>query len=205
MYKTIKELNIGEIVVEKSRFIAAVMPVSSESMANEFIEKRRKENYAAKHHVFAYILNNGVERFSDDGEPKGTGGMPILEILRKQGFSNVIVVVTRYFGGVLLGTGGLSRAYSDATLKALENAKISIMRECATANISISYTFYTPIEKIIKSNGGIIVNSNFGENVSMELILPIENYGKLKTECINTTANKCKIIRQDDIFYDIIT
>lgn len=205
MYKTIKELNIGEIVVEKSRFIAAVMPVSSESMANEFIEKRRKENYAAKHHVFAYILNNGVERFSDDGEPKGTGGMPILEILRKQGFSNVIVVVTRYFGGVLLGTGGLSRAYSDATLKALENAKISMMRECATASISISYTFYTPIEKIIKSNGGIIVNSNFGENVSMEIILPIENYGKLETNCINTTANKCKIIRQDDIFYDIIT
>ena len=90
MYKTIKELNTGEIVVEKSRFIAAVSPVSSESMANAFIEERRKLNFAAKHHVFAYVLNNGVERFSDDGEPHGTAGKPMLDCINKQKIENVL-------------------------------------------------------------------------------------------------------------------
>ena len=124
-YRTIYRGGEDEIVEKKSRFIATVVPVNTEEEALEFVEKTRKKYWDARHNCYAYILgdNNEVQRFSDDGEPSGTAGKPILEVITGNECSNCLCVVTRYFGGVLLGTGGLIRAYTNAAKDALDNSR----------------------------------------------------------------------------------
>ena len=132
-FKTIENKSVfGEIVEKKSKFIANVFRVESVREAEELIKSVKKEHYNAKHNCFAYLIyesNNIVKKCSDDGEPSGTAGVPLLEILEKEQIYNVLVVVTRYFGGVLLGTGGLVRAYSDSLKKALENTRYVIQEQ----------------------------------------------------------------------------
>ena len=125
MFNSIKENVSGEIIEKKSRFIANIFYIESESEAEDIIKEIKKEYYDARHNCFAYIIDReNISKFSDDGEPSGTAGVPILNILKGRNLSNILVIVTRYFGGTLLGTGGLVRAYSDATIEALKNADI---------------------------------------------------------------------------------
>ena len=114
-YKTVKDIGIAEIVEKRSRFIASVRPVSSEEDALEYLNMLKQKYWDARHNVYAYIIReNNIMRYSDDGEPSGTAGVPVLDILKREELTDVIVVVTRYFGGILLGTGGLVHAYSKA-------------------------------------------------------------------------------------------
>lgn len=128
----------GEIVEKKSRFIANVFPVDSEEQALEIIEKTKKQYWDARHNCFAFVIgkNNEVQRFSDDGEPQGTAGKPILEVLTKGNIHNTLIIVTRYFGGTLLGTGGLVRAYGQSSKAAIENSRL--LRVCEGVSFQLS-------------------------------------------------------------------
>ena len=180
-YKTVRTSAEGEYEEKRSRFIGSVIPCTTESEALEFIEKRKKETFGARHNVYAYILrDNNIIRFSDDGEPHSTAGMPTLEVLRKQGLTDCCMVVTRYFGGVLLGTGGLVRAYTAAASKAVENAGIAVMRECFLVVVKCSYSDHSAVERLIADCGGKASNNEFAENVTVSFSITAENFENCK-------------------------
>ncbi len=132
----------------------------------------KSEFYDAKHNVFAYIIKDKAERFSDDGEPQGTAGMPVLEVLRRRELINTAVVVTRYFGGILLGAPGLLRAYSHTASLAVEASGIAVMAHCDIVRFSCGYDFYALAEKLSNSFGGHINNRDFGAEVGLEILFP---------------------------------
>ena len=160
-----------EIVEKKSRFIARIMRITSEKEAAEKINEIKKEFRDARHHVFAYRLANGNERFSDDGEPSGTAGVPILDILRGEKIENVLVVVTRYFGGILLGTGGLVKAYSTATKEAILEVKKVEMRLCTEYKITIDYNYYDILNHYLRKNEIVIKNVDYSEKINVFVIV----------------------------------
>ena len=151
---TVKRAAAATIEERKSEFIANVAPVSSEEEAREFIDSIKKKYYDARHNVFAYVLDGGsVSRFTDDGEPKGSAGIPVLNVLKMTGVDGVCVVVTRYFGGILLGTGGLVRAYSAAAKAALDEAGIAVMRQYDICTVRCSYSDHGKISSKLDSCG----------------------------------------------------
>lgn len=167
IYKTIEKAFHAEYTVERSRFIAEIVPVSSLNEAAEFFEKEKKKYWDAKHHVTAFSLKDGTLRCSDDGEPSGTAGMPVLEAIKSSGITECAAVVTRYFGGVLLGTGGLVRAYSTAAAMALKKAEPVTFSECDVFKISLPYSKYQSVLKYLSDNECLICDTDFGENVSL--------------------------------------
>ena len=181
-YITIKKNIETELVVKKSKFIANFIKVSSKEQAEEEIKKLRKKYFDARHHCISYrILENEkiVERFSDDGEPSGTAGGPMLNILQKNNLINVLVVVTRYFGGILLGTGGLVRAYSDSVLKAIEESEkleVLIGREC---EVGIEYSNFEKFKYYCKNNGISIEDSSYTEEIVCKIQMEEEIKEKL--------------------------
>ena len=149
-YKTILRAADAEFVEKKSRFIGHVRPVSTEEEALAFLAEMRARYWDASHNVYAYrIREGGAQRYSDDGEPQGTSGLPSLDVLRKSGVTDVIAVVTRYFGGTLLGAGGLVRAYSHTVSLALQQAGIAVMRVCTLAQLTCSYSQYGRVAALI--------------------------------------------------------
>lgn len=180
-YQTISKPATAEYIEKRSRFIGYIKPITTVEQANQFIEQVKSENYDAKHVVFAYVLRNGnIERYSDAGEPQGTAGMPTLDVLRKSGVTDAIIVTVRYFGGILLGGGGLVRAYSKAASEALQCAGILTMKKCMQMKTEISYNQNTPVTRIINSAGAIITDTDYSENVTIYFSLSNE-----KTEDIN--------------------
>lgn len=170
-YTTIeKEVN-GEIVEKKSKFIANIFPIESEEQAFKKLEEIRKFHRDARHNVFVYRIANGNERASDDGEPSGTAGVPILDILRGMKLQNVLVVVTRYFGGILLGTGGLVRAYIDSTKEALQKAKLKEKVLKIEYNIEIPYSYYDKISHFCRKGGYQIVDSTYSDMVNIFVVV----------------------------------
>ena len=168
MFKTIAQDVEAEIVEKKSKFIANVYYIQKEEEAQKKIEQIRKIYYDARHHCFAYRIETKeekVERMSDDGEPSGTAGAPLLNILRKQDLSNVLVVVTRYFGGILLGTGGLVRAYSDACIQALETAQIVEEQQGMEICIGIAYENLEKWKYMCQKQNIHILQIEYGEKV----------------------------------------
>lgn len=167
-YKTPKCCAQDEYVVKHSRFIGYIKPVTTEKEAQDFIGEISKKHWDAKHNVYAYILREGgVKRFSDDGEPQGTAGMPVLSVLEKEELTDCVVVVTRYFGGVLLGGGGLVRAYSHSAKIAVDAAGVAEMCLWSRCKIQSDYTFYGKLETFIRDFGGVTENSDFGESVTV--------------------------------------
>ena len=167
-YLTIKGNVETEIVVKKSKFIASLIKVTSKEQAEEEIKKIKKKYFDARHNCVSYrVLEDEkiVERFSDDGEPSGTAGGPMLNILQKNNLVNVLIVVTRYFGGILLGTGGLVRAYSDSLIKAIELS--TKVEKClgTELNVYIKYTYYETFKHYCKKNNINIVDSQYLENI----------------------------------------
>lgn len=162
-----------EIVEKKSRFIAAVEPVESEEDALAFIEAVRKKHWDARHHCFAYVIGdrNELARCSDDGEPQGTAGRPMLDVLLNEGIHNVVVVVTRYFGGVLLGTGGLVRAYSGAVKAGLASSVIITRMNGIKLEICTDYAGLGKIQYILGQRGIRILNSEYTDAVRLEVLL----------------------------------
>ena len=161
-----------EFVEKKSRFIGRVWPVESEEAALEKIQAMKKQHYDASHNCWAYIIRDGAVRFSDDGEPGGTAGMPILQVLQREGLFNVVCVVTRYFGGILLGAGGLVRAYTKGAKIAVDAAGKSMKRVWAVLYVPCPYSFYERVKLEVAAFGGIIRNTDFTSEVEMEILLP---------------------------------
>ncbi|MBR0302285.1 MAG: YigZ family protein [Clostridia bacterium] len=165
---TVKRAAAATIEERKSEFIANVAPVSSEEEAREFIDSIKKKYYDARHNVFAYVLDGGsVSRFTDDGEPKGSAGIPVLNVLKMTRVDGVCVVVTRYFGGILLGTGGLVRAYSAAAKAALDEAGIAVMRQYDICTVRCSYSDHGKISSKLDSCGAHLEGCDFADDVLM--------------------------------------
>ena len=162
----------AEYVDKKSRFIGQVQYVSSVSEAMQFVDAVRRKYSDATHNVWAYVLSDGQMRWSDDGEPGGTSGQPTLNVFRSAGVCDVACVVTRYFGGILLGSGGLVRAYSKAASLALEAAGKARMAEWAAASVECSYAQYERIRRLLEACGAAELSGDFGEHVIISCLLP---------------------------------
>ena len=173
-YKTVYEGREAEIIEKKSRFIATVQPVHSEEEALAFIESMKKKYWNATHNCFAYVIGEQfqIQRCSDDGEPSGTAGKPMLDVLLGEEIHDAAVVVTRYFGGTLLGTGGLVRAYSGATKAGLEASLVIIKKHGQKLTIETDYTGLGKIQYILGQRGLTILNSIYTDKVVLEVLLP---------------------------------
>ena len=170
-YKTIPALGTDECVIKKSRFIGQVLPVTTAEEATAFVSEIKRKHWDARHNVWAYVLRDGQRRYSDDGEPQGTAGMPVLDVLQKGGLMDCVVVVTRYFGGVLLGASGLVRAYTGACKAAIDAAGIVTMAPTKTLQIKSDYSFYGKLQTLVPLYDGVVLNTEFGEQVVTELRL----------------------------------
>lgn len=182
MFKTIAENASGEIIEKKSKFIANMFYVESVKEAEEKIKEIKKKYYDARHNCFAFSIyteNGKIDRFSDDGEPSGTAGAPMLNILNSQNLCNVLVVVTRYFGGILLGTGGLLRAYTDSMQKALENSKIIEKDYGIICKYKISYEDLEKIKYYFKQENIKIIDFEYAEFVEITVEITEEKYQKI--------------------------
>ena len=177
---SIKENVQTEIVVKKSKFICNLIKVESQEEAEEYIKKIKRKYYDARHNCVAYrVIENEqvVEKSSDDGEPSGTAGGPMLNILKKNNLGNVLVVVTRYFGGILLGTGGLVRAYSDATKKAIQKSELLFQKDGFEIELETDYSNLENFKYYCKSNDINIINIDYSENIRIKILL-YSNRGK---------------------------
>ncbi len=167
-YITVSRRYDEEYIINKSRFIGYCAPVTTQEQAVEFINEIRKRHSDATHNVYAYqIRSPEYSRYSDDGEPQGTAGVPVLDVIKKNGLTDVCVVVTRYFGGILLGAGGLVRAYSHSAKIAVEGANIIRMSPCSVLKVRCDYGFYGRLSTLVPEFGGIIEETDFGENVTL--------------------------------------
>ncbi len=193
----------AEIVEKKSRFIATIRPVESEEEANSFIDEMKKKYYDARHNCSAFVIGSKgqLTRSSDDGEPSGTAGRPMLEVLLGSEIRNIAVVVTRYFGGTLLGTGGLVRAYSGAVKKALEECETARQHFGVRLKIKTDYNSVGKIQYILSSKNIDIEDSIYAENVEMTVIVPIEDYDRLCKEVIEATSARAVLNEMDRIYY----
>ena len=172
-YRTIRSAASAEFIEKKSRFIGHICPVASQEQATEFIRQKKSEFWDATHNVYAYVLRDGqTRRYSDDGEPQGTAGIPALDVLIKEELTDCVVVVTRYFGGTLLGTGGLVRAYSHGSKIAVDAGGIVTMALCAQLEICCDYTFYGRLTALIPEMGGVIGDTFFTDAVTVQCKMP---------------------------------
>lgn len=193
-YFITSEKGHGEVVEKKSRFIAHVIPVNSEEEALEIIESLKKEYWDARHNCYAFVCgaNNEVQRFSDDGEPQGTAGKPILEVLLNKNVHNTLILVTRYFGGTLLGTGGLIRAYGQAALEGLKDAKIEEVFEGVAFELSVDYESIGKIKYNMVQFGVGDAEEEYGEEVTLQIQMKKADFEKFKTNVIDATSGKAK-------------
>lgn len=164
-----------EFTEKRSRFIGRIWPVETEEEALSKIQEMKKQHYDATHNCWAYIIHGGAVRFSDDGEPGGTAGMPMLQVLQREGLNNVVCVVTRYFGGILLGAGGLVRAYTRGAKIAVDAAEKSIKRVWTVLYVPCPYSFYERVKLEIEAFGGILRSTDFGAEVDMQILFPQAN------------------------------
>ena len=179
----------AELTEKRSRFIARVWPVEAESEALAHIKEMREKHWDATHNVYAYILReNNVMRYSDDGEPGGTSGMPTLSVFRGEKIENVCCVVTRYFGGILLGTGGLVRAYSAAAKRALDAAGVSEMALWRGKLLGCAYSQYERIRRLLDESGAVVEDTDFGTDVVIEALLRADRTEEFDRRLTELTA-----------------
>ncbi|MBR1971108.1 MAG: YigZ family protein [Clostridia bacterium] len=201
MYKLVKNQARTETVINKSRFIGTSFSCSSEEEARKIVEQIRKEYSDATHNCYAFIfdtLGNGM-RYSDDGEPQGTAGLPILEVIKNKGLVNTGVVITRYFGGVKLGAGGLVRAYAGAAADVLNNSEIVEMCEGVIFNVIVDYTLSNVIEKSF--GNALILSKEYSEVITYQLIVKKEQYQDLSSKITDFANGKVQIIKIKEEFY----
>lgn len=190
-YKTVEFESKDEFVEQRSRFIGYVKPVQSEEQALEFINEKRQKHWDATHNVYAYVLREGkIQRYSDDGEPHGTAGVPVLDVILKSGVTDAVVVVTRYFGGILLGAGGLVRAYTKGAKIALAAGNIIEMELCFSARLKCDYGLYGKISGLIPSNGGVIDNTEFTDCVEIEYHINESGLNSFRKQLADSTCGK---------------
>ena len=202
-YVTVKAFGQAEIVEKKSRFIANVKPITSEDDAVAYIEEIKKKYWDARHNCYAYQLGdkNQIQRYSDDGEPGGTAGMPILDVLRCKDIKNTIIVVTRYFGGTLLGTGGLVRAYSLSAREGIAVAGLIERIPHIKQHFIVDYTLSGKVQYEILNGGHILEDTIYTDKVEFVVLSEVNMSNKLVENIINITGNNVKVIKDEAVVY----
>ncbi len=202
-YNTVYIGGSGEVIEKKSRFIGEVFSVETEEEAIQYIDEVRKRYWDARHHCFAYILKGDqiIERFSDDGEPSGTAGKPILDVLKGDELKNVLVVVTRYFGGTLLGTGGLVRAYTLATREGVNHSTIITKTLGVKLKIGTDYTGLGKIQYLFAQKSIPILDTVYAEEVFITIIVPVEEEKSVVQEIVESTNAKSTIERIEECWF----
>ena len=191
----------AEYVEKRSRFIGHVWPVGSEEEARRRIEETRKRHYDARHNCWCYVIREGnILRYGDDGEPQGTAGQPMLNVFLREEVTNVCCVVTRYFGGILLGAGGLTRAYGGTAKLALNQAGISHMRLWASLVIPCGYAQYERVRQLAEMEGGIIAGTDFGADVVLSVLLPAEQTQSLQEKLTELSAGQLELLVEEEAF-----
>lgn len=206
IYKTVLEGGTGEIVEKKSRFIATVRPVKSEEEALAFLEEMKKKYWDARHNCFVYSvgLNREYTRCSDDGEPSGTAGRPMLDVILGEDIYNVAVVVTRYFGGVLLGTGGLVRAYSKAVQEGLAASRIIEKRRGISMKVTTDYTGIGKIQYIAGERSIPILNSEYTDKVVLELLIPSDDTEAVQKAVTEGTNGRARMEKDRELYFAVL-
>lgn len=178
----------AEFVEKRSSFLGHVRMVETEDEAKAFVTEMKKKFYDARHNCWCYIIKDGAVRYSDDGEPQGTAGIPMLEVLKREGVTNVVCVVTRYFGGVLLGTGGLLRAYTKSAKDALDVAGICVVRRWVKAEIACSYAMLERLKTECTAIGGVVADIEYSADVCLKLLLPEDKADAFSQRTADVTA-----------------
>ncbi len=201
-YTTVTRECSVEFIERRSRFIGHIKPVVSEEEAIAFIEEKRSKYWDATHNVYAYSLREGnICRYSDDGEPGGTAGMPVLSVLTKPGITDAVIVVTRYSGGILLGGGGLVRAYSHSAALAVEESGLLVMRLCQICRLECDYGAYGRVGALIPEMGGVIDDSQFTDKVELTFHMTAEQLAALQPRLADATCGACQAEVTGERFY----
>ena len=201
-YKTVKTESHDEFTEKRSRFIGYVKPVKTEQEAVDFINSLRSKHWDARHNVYAYSLREGnIKRYSDDGEPSGTAGMPVLDVITKNEVYDVCVVVTRYFGGVLLGTGGLVRAYSQGAKFALDAGQIVKMQSCRVCSLICNYNQYGKISSLILDMGGVVDDTAFEAGVTLKFHIKPDLFDALNKKLADLTSGEIQAKSDDEEYF----
>jgi uncharacterized YigZ family protein len=183
------DLSQAEFVEKRSRFIGQICPVDTEEEARTFIESVKKEHHDARHNCWCYLIREGnILRYSDDGEPQGTAGQPMLELFQREGVTNLVCVVTRYFGGILLGTGGLLRAYTRSAKDALDAAGVSVVRRWVAEEIPCAYNLFDQIRREVVSFDGVVLDTEYGADVRLSVLIPEERQAEFEADLVELTA-----------------
>lgn len=199
-YYVVSDFGQGELVEKKSRFIAQVFPISSEEEALLYIEEIKKKYWDARHNCYAFVLgeNNDIQRFSDDGEPQGTAGKPILEVLSGNNFHNTLIVVTRYFGGTLLGTGGLVRAYGGSAKEGLKNSGVKQVCKGVSFELQTDYNSIGKIKYILGQMNVQPESEEYGAEVMMQISMEKEHFSGLQSQITDATSGKAVFLNIED-------
>lgn len=202
-YSTVLGEGIASFEEKKSTFTGSISRVNSEEEAKEYIKKVRERNKEARHNVFGYVIGDRmqIQRYSDDGEPQGTGGMPVLEVIRKNNLKDCVIVVTRYFGGILLGTGGLTRAYTKAATMALQQTKIIERVKASTVDVEISYDLLGKVQYFLGQKKVHIEEIKYKDKVTISFYEETDKVSSLTTSIIDLTSNNCFVNLQDEMYY----
>ena len=201
-YKTLMKRGSDEFIINKSRFIGHGAPVETEEDALAFLADIRKKHADATHNCYAYIIgrNMGVMRYSDDGEPGGTAGMPIIEVMKNRGVVNACVVVTRYFGGVLLGAGGLVRAYTQGAVTAIDASGVGVMHLTARYMMDVSYPMLSRVEYFLKSAPVIVEDKDFSDVITLTLLVRCADEDKLLADLTQLSEGRLEPMRFDETY-----
>ena len=183
----------AEFVEKRSSFLGHVRYVETEDEAKAFVAVMKKKFYDARHNFWCYIIKDGAVRYSDDGEPQGTAGIPMLEVLKREGVTNVVCVVTRYFGGVLLGTGGLLRAYTKSAKDALDAAGVCVVRRWVKAEIACSYAMLERLKTECTAIGGVVADIEYSSDVCLKLLLPEDKADAFSQRTADVTAGASEL------------
>ncbi|KJS22026.1 MAG: hypothetical protein VR72_08045 [Clostridiaceae bacterium BRH_c20a] len=196
-YRTLYQPGKSEISIEKSRFIGYSAPISSEEEAIQFIDKIKAKHKDATHNTSAYVfgLQNEIQRYNDDGEPSGTAGIPILEVIKKENLRNIVIVVTRFFGGIKLGAGGLIRAYTKGAKIAVDAGQVISKRLHNIIQVDIDYTLLGKVQNEILQNNYLTKEIKYDQSVHLFIYVPINKQGIFKKQLTEWTNAKCEITK----------
>ena len=194
---------VGELVEKRSRFLGHVWRVSSEEEAREKIEATKKKHYDARHNCWCYIIKDGPTRYSDDGEPQGTAGQPMLNVFQREGVVNVCCVVTRYFGGILLGAGGLVRAYTQSAKDALDAAGISVVRRWVALEVPCTYAQFEQTRRTVEDFSGVVEQVDYGADVVLSTLLPEERAAEFSAHILDASAGTIQVLEAGERFQDV--
>ena len=203
-YRTVAGEASDAFTERRSRFIGYAKPVQTQQQAIDFIEEIKSKHWDATHNVYAYCLREGqIRRYSDDGEPQGTAGIPALDVLLKEGLTDCVVVCTRYFGGVLLGAGGLVRAYSHTAKIAVEAAGMITMSLCAEGDVTCDYTLYGKLQPLLCRAGAAITDTAFADSVTLRFRIPAERFDALNAAVADASFGRCSCRKTGEAFAQI--